>query len=159
MRYDALLGLGSNIGDKAANIARALELLTKAGDVGLVRQSRLYQSAPWGVADQDWFVNACAAVATDLSAHELLECCLAVENQMGRVRRQKWGPRLVDVDILTYRGETIDLPDLQVPHPLIEQRSFVLVPLAEIGPGEVVRGHYVRDLAAAIDKAGLAALP
>lgn len=144
--YDALIGIGSNVGEKARNIERALDLLCADGAVRLVRRSGLYRSAPWGIVDQDWFVNAAAAVATDLDAHALLRRCLAVEDKMGRVRSQKWGPRLVDVDILTYRGTTIETPVLKVPHPFIEQRSFVLVPLEEIAPGEIVRGKNIRTL-------------
>lgn len=149
--FDALIGIGSNVGDKAENIARAVSLLTADGAVRLIRVSGLYRSPPWGILDQDWFVNAAAAVATDVAAHELLRRCLAVEDEMGRVRRQKWGPRLVDVDVLTYRAQTIDTPDLKVPHPFIEQRPFVLVPMLEIAPGECIRGRTVRDLARAID--------
>lgn len=150
-RYDALIGIGSNVGDKAANIAQALELLTADGAVRLVARSRLYRSAPWGILEQDWFVNACAAVATNVGPHDLLARCLEAETRMGRVRGRKWGPRLVDVDVLTYRGETIDTGDLTVPHPFIEQRSFVLVPLMDIAPDEMIRGRSVRALAAAID--------
>jgi 2-amino-4-hydroxy-6-hydroxymethyldihydropteridine diphosphokinase len=149
--YDALIGMGSNVGDKAGNIVRATTLLCADGAVRLVKQSRLYRSAPWGILEQDWFVNAATAVATELSAQELLQRCLAVEDEMGRVRQQKWGPRLVDVDVLTYRNQTIDTPDLKVPHPFIEQRSFVLVPLLDLAPGEHVRGRTISELARAID--------
>jgi 2-amino-4-hydroxy-6-hydroxymethyldihydropteridine diphosphokinase len=149
--FDALIGIGSNVGDKAQNIARAVSLLTADGAVRLVKASGLYRSPPWGILDQEWFVNAAAAVATDVAANELLRRCLAVEDEMGRVRRQKWGPRLVDVDVLTYRAQTIDTPDLKVPHPFIEQRPFVLVPMLEIAPEERVRGRTIRDLARAID--------
>lgn len=149
--FDALIGIGSNVGDKAENIGRALELLTADDSVGIVKVSGLYRSPPWGILEQDWFVNAAAAVATDLSAHDLLRRCLAVEDEMGRVRRQKWGPRLVDVDVLTYRRQTIDTPDLKVPHPFIEQRPFVLVPLLEIAPDEPIRGRPVRELVRSID--------
>jgi 2-amino-4-hydroxy-6-hydroxymethyldihydropteridine diphosphokinase len=149
--YDALIGIGSNVGDKAGNIARAVDLLCADGAVRLVAMSRLYRSAPWGIQEQDWFVNGAAAVATDVTPHDLLQRCLAVEDAMGRVRSVKWGPRLVDVDVLTYRGVTIDTPDLKVPHPFIEQRSFVLVPLLDIAVDEIVRGRTVRELATAID--------
>ncbi|MBA4131907.1 MAG: 2-amino-4-hydroxy-6-hydroxymethyldihydropteridine diphosphokinase [Hyphomicrobium sp.] len=149
--YDALIGIGSNVGDKAGNIARAVGLLCADGAVRLVAMSRLYRSAPWGILEQDWFVNGAAGVATEVTPHELLRRCLAVEDAMGRVRSVKWGPRLVDVDVLTYRAETIDMPDLKVPHPFIEKRSFVLVPLLDIAADEIVRGRAVRDLAAAID--------
>ncbi|MGE5266456.1 MAG: 2-amino-4-hydroxy-6-hydroxymethyldihydropteridine diphosphokinase [Deltaproteobacteria bacterium] len=157
--FDALIGIGSNVGDKAQNIARAVSLLTADGAVRLVKVSGLYRSPPWGILDQDWFVNAAAAVKTDLPAHELLRRCLAVENEMGRVRQQKWGPRLVDVDVLTYRRETIDTHELKVPHPFIEQRPFVLVPLLEIAPDEPVRGRRVRDLARDIDVSDCVPLP
>jgi 2-amino-4-hydroxy-6-hydroxymethyldihydropteridine diphosphokinase len=149
--YDALIGIGSNVGDKAGNIARAKALLCADGAVRLVKQSRLYRSAPWGILEQDWFVNAAAAVATELSAHDLLQRCLAVEDEMGRVRQQKWGPRLVDIDVLTYRNQTIDTPELKVPHPFIEQRAFVLLPLLDLAPGGLVRGRTIRELARAID--------
>lgn len=153
--YDALIGLGSNMGDKRANIARAIQLLCREGDIRLVRRSRDYRSAPWGVTDQDWFVNAVAAVATEMPAELLLNRCLAVEDTMGRVRREKWGPRLVDVDVLTYRGETIETPRLKVPHPFIEQRSFVIVPMAEIAPDEVVRGQRIAALADSLEACDL----
>ncbi len=149
--YDALIGIGSNVGNKAANIAHAIDLLCADGAVKRVAISRLYRSAPWGILEQDWFVNAAVAVATEVTAHELLRRCLAAEDAMGRVRSVKWGPRLVDVDVLTYRGEVIDTPDLKVPHPFIEQRSFVLVPLLDIAADEIVRDRTVRELAAAID--------
>ncbi len=132
--FDAALGLGSNMSDKAANIERAIELLTADGGVKLVDRSRNYKSAPWGVADQDWFVNACVTVQTDLSARALLKRCQDVENNMGRERKQKWGPRLIDVDILTYRDQTIRETDLIVPHPHIAERGFVMIPLQEVAP-------------------------
>ena len=152
--YDALIGIGSNVGDKAANIVRAIEILCSDGAVRLVAASRLYRSAPWGILDQDWFVNGAAAVATDVAPHELLRRCLAVEDAMGRVRSVKWGPRLVDVDVLTYRGQTIDTPDLKIPHPFIEQRSFVVLPMMDLAPDEVVRGRRVRELLAALPADG-----
>lgn len=145
--YDALIGFGSNVGDKAANIHRAVELLCKDDAVRLCRLSRLYRSEPWGIAEQDWFVNACAAVATKLTAESLLDRCLAVEDRMGRRRTVKWGPRVIDVDVLTYRGDTIDTPRLTVPHPFIAQRSFVALPLAEIAPSEMIGGRTVREIA------------
>lgn len=139
--FDALIGLGSNIGDKAANIGRAIGLLTEPGDIRLVRASRLYRTAPWGVLDQDWFVNACISIATDLAPHALLARCLAVEQEMKRVRAERWGPRVIDVDVLVYRDVTLSDPDLTLPHPRIAERAFVLVPLAEIAPGLQIGGH------------------
>jgi len=139
--FDASIGLGSNVGDKRSNIARAIELLTADAAVQLVARSRDYRSAPWGVLEQDWFVNAVITVATALPARQLLERCQRVENEMGRVRKQKWGPRLIDVDVLTYRDQIIDEPDLKVPHPLIAERGFVVVPLKEVAPDLTIRGQ------------------
>jgi 2-amino-4-hydroxy-6-hydroxymethyldihydropteridine diphosphokinase len=149
--FDALIGLGSNVGDKPANIARAVSLLTEKGDVRLVASSRLYRSAPWGVLDQDWFVNACIAVATGLTPQELLARCLAVEQAMKRVREQRWGPRVIDVDVLTYRDLTVNEPDLTLPHPRIAERAFVLVPLAEIAPTLTIEGHGLAHWLARLD--------
>lgn len=150
--YDALLGLGSNIGDKLSNIERALDLLCADGAIRLVRRSRAYRTAAWGKTDQDWFVNICASIATALDPHALLVRCLGVEQQLGRVRRERWGPRIVDIDILTYRDAIIDTADLKIPHPLIEQRAFVLVPLVEIAPDETVRGVPVSQLVARVGR-------
>ena len=153
--FDAAIGLGSNIGDKAGNIARAIALLTAKGGIRLVAASRLYTSPPWGVVEQDTFANACITIATQLSPHDLLRRCQTVENEMGRVRQQKWGPRLIDVDILTYRGETISTPDLTVPHPFIGQRAFVLLPLAEVAPGLVIGGQTLGALISRADVSGV----
>lgn len=148
-KFDALIGLGSNIGDKTANITRAITLLTFDGAITLAARSRDWKSAAWGKRDQDWFVNAAIAVKTSLPARELLTRCQSVENEMGRVRREHWGPRVIDVDILTYRSDTIDAPDLKVPHPLITERAFVLAPLADIAPDLKLRGQSVKDWLAA----------
>ncbi|MBN8913773.1 MAG: 2-amino-4-hydroxy-6-hydroxymethyldihydropteridine diphosphokinase [Rhizobiales bacterium] len=149
--YDALIGLGSNIGDKAANIAQAIALLTEKGDIRLIAESRLYRTAPWGVKDQDWFVNACIAVATDLSPRDLLARCLSVESDMKRVRKQRWGPRVIDVDVLTYRDAAMDDPDLTLPHPRITERAFVLVPLMDIAPEIEIAGHVPAHWLARLD--------
>lgn len=147
--FDATIGLGSNIGDKAANIDTAIAMLTRDGDVRLVARSRKYRSAPWGVMDQDWFVNAAISIATELSAHALLHKCQHVENEMGRVRKQRWGPRLIDVDVLTYRDQIIDTADLKVPHPLIAERSFVLLPLRDVARDVRIGGATLDQLIAA----------
>jgi len=156
--FDALIGLGSNIGDKAANIARAIELLTEPGDIRLVRASRLYRTAPWGVLDQDWFVNACIAVKTELPPRELLARCLGVEQEMKRVREQRWGPRLIDVDVLVYRGIVMTEADLILPHPRITERAFVLVPLLEIAPKLKIGGHPLEHWLGGVDSADVVPL-
>lgn len=154
----ALLGLGSNIGDKTANIARAIELLAAEPGIRFTAQSRVWRTPPWGVTDQDWFANACVAVSTTLSARELLVQCQAVENTMGRVRTLRWGPRVVDVDILTFGELQIDEPDLVIPHPRIAERAFVLAPLADIASDRLVGGRRVQDWLALADRTGLVPL-
>ena len=156
--FDAAIGLGSNVGDKRANIARAVSLLTSDGDIRLVARSRDYRSAPWGVLEQDWFVNAVITVSTALSARQLLQRCQRVENEMGRVRLRKWGPRLIDVDVLAYRDQVIDEPDLKVPHPLIAERGFVVVPLKEVAPSLSIRGQSLDQMLERLDTADLEAL-
>ena len=156
--FDAAIGLGSNVGDKRANIARAVSLLTSDGDIRLVARSRDYRSAPWGVLEQDWFVNAVITVSTALSARQLLQRCQRVENEMGRVRLRKWGPRLIDVDVLAYRDQVIDEPDLKVPHPLIAERGFVVLPLKEIAPSLSIRGQSLDQMLERLDTADLEAL-
>jgi 2-amino-4-hydroxy-6-hydroxymethyldihydropteridine diphosphokinase len=149
--YDAILALGSNIGNRIENIDEAIRRLGSGGVVEVIARSRLYRTAPWGVLDQDWFVNACVAVRTKLSPHALLKHCQGVENDMGRVRARHWGPRVIDVDILVFRDRQIRDPDLVVPHPLIAERGFVLVPLRDVAPDLMLGGKSVDALLAAID--------
>lgn len=141
----AYLGLGSNIGDKRGNIARALAIITRDPAIRLVVRSRDFRSAPWGVTSQDWFVNACAAVETSLAPERLLAQCLAAEEELGRVRIERWGPRIVDCDVLVYGDVVSDDPSLTLPHPRLTERGFVLVPLAEIAPGLMIGGKSVQE--------------
>lgn len=149
--FDALIGLGSNVGDKAANIAHAVELLTAPGDIRLLRSSKLYRTAPWGVLDQDWFVNACIAIATKLPPHELLARCLGVEETMRRVRERRWGPRVIDLDVLVYRDVTLNEPGLMLPHPRIQERGFVLVPMSDVAPDVKIAGEPIANWLARVD--------
>lgn len=130
----AALGLGSNIGDKQAYLADALERLAATPGITVLSRSSLYRTEPWGMTDQDWFLNACALVETELSATALLARCLEVEQELGRVRDIRWGPRKIDIDVLVYGDEQIDADGLTIPHPRMAERAFVLVPLAEIWP-------------------------
>ena len=152
--YDAIVALGSNIGDTRANMAQALTLLCADGVVGIVTRSRDFKTPPWGITDQPWFANACASVRTALDAHALLERCLDVERQMGRVRLQKWGPRIIDLDVLVHNQGAIAEADLELPHPRITERAFVLAPLADVDPDLVLNGKSVREWLAQTDTTG-----
>lgn len=134
----AFVGLGANLGDREKAIRRAAEL------IGARRVSSIRETEPWGLVDQPLFLNAVAEVETGLSACELLERLLEVERALGRVRGgERWGPRVIDLDLLLYGGEEIDEPGLEVPHPELHRRLFVLEPLAELDPELIVpgRGH------------------
>ncbi len=154
-RADAILGLGSNMGDKRANLNLAIALLEAGGHITLVARSRDWRTPPWGVTDQDWFVNACIAVSTALEPRALLERCQNVENEMARVRTRHWGPRIIDVDILFYGDTRISETDLVIPHPRITERAFVLGPLSDIAPNMDIGGETVADRLAAIDRTGV----
>ena len=127
------LGLGSNIGDRAANLADALVHLARRGG-HLVRLSSVYETAPVGFTDQPDFLNMVICVDVALDPPEMLRACLAIESAMGRVRRQRWGPRIIDIDLLLWDGPPVETADLELPHPRMAERQFVLVPLAEIAP-------------------------
>lgn len=156
--FDCIVALGSNLGDKAGNLDRAITLLTEVGDVRLLARSRNYATEPWGKTDQDWFVNAAISVATSLSPRLLLTRCKDIERRMGRVEIERWGPRIVDLDLLVYRGITIDEPDLVLPHPHIGARAFVLAPLMDLDPDLVIGGKSVREMYAAIDHSSVRVL-
>lgn len=157
-RARAFLGLGGNIGDVRATIRDALAALD-AGGARLVSRSADYETPPWGKTDQQAFVNACAVVETALAPHELLALCLDVEKRLGRVRLEKWGPRVIDIDVLAYEQRVIATPDLIVPHRYMLERAFVLVPLAEIAPDLVVGGESVAEHARHFDATGIVRLP
>jgi 2-amino-4-hydroxy-6-hydroxymethyldihydropteridine diphosphokinase len=127
----AFVGLGSNLGDRLANLQRAVGLLAARNGVTVVASSRVYETAPVGPAQPD-YLNAVVEAATILGAREVLETCLSVEEELGRVRAERWGPRLIDLDLLLFGDQTIDEPGLTVPHPRMFERLFVLVPLVEL---------------------------
>ena len=128
----AAIGLGSNLGDRAANIANGVAALGELGS--LYRVSTLYETAPIGGPKQGPFLNAVAVVETELPPGVLLERCLEIERESGRERRERWGPRTLDLDILLYGSQTVDGPGLTVPHPRLTERRFVLEPLLEVWP-------------------------
>ncbi len=147
------LGLGGNLGDPAAAIAGALRCLAGRGHLRIGAVSSLYRTAPWGPVAQPDFANACALAATDLAPRELLAEIKAVEVQLGRRLGERWGPRLIDIDILFYAGSTVEAPDLVIPHASLFERAFVLVPLAEIAPDLVIAGRRIVEAANSLDRA------
>jgi 2-amino-4-hydroxy-6-hydroxymethyldihydropteridine diphosphokinase len=132
--HAAYIGLGSNLDDPAAQLDEARRRLTLIDGVAITRVSSYYATAPVGVLDQPWFINAAIELKTTRSPEDLLAALLQVEDDMGRVRTQRWGPRLVDLDLLLYNNNVVNTPRLQVPHPEMARRGFVLLPLAEIAP-------------------------
>ena len=154
---EVLLGLGGNLGDPAATIAAALTRLDRGG-VRILRRSGFYRTAPWGVADQPDFVNLCAVAETALPPQALLALIHGIEADLGRERRERWGPRVIDIDILIYGDAAVDEPGLTMPHPRLTERAFVLVPLAEIAGGVAIAGKTVRAWAEAVDRGGVSPL-
>jgi len=130
----AYIGIGSNLGEKMENCRRAVEAIGSDAGNRLVRCSRFYRTEPVGKKDQEWFINGVAAVETTMGPRELLEFLLSVEKEMGRTRKERWGPRIIDLDILFYGDRVRNEEGLQIPHPRLHERRFVLVPLKDIAP-------------------------
>lgn len=129
------LGMGSNIGDRTRRLEQAAELIAKLPDTEVVRLSSVYETEPWGLSGQRDFLNQVAEIRTDLSPDGLLEACRAIETRLGRKRKNRWGPRTIDIDILYFGTAVVDEENLRIPHPAVAGRRFVLAPLAEIAPG------------------------
>jgi 2-amino-4-hydroxy-6-hydroxymethyldihydropteridine diphosphokinase len=149
MTVRAYLGLGSNLGDRLRYLQRAVDLLDEAPGVRVLRSSRVYETDPVGGPPQPPYLNAVVEVETDLAPPDLLRAAHDVEQALGRVRTLRWGARTIDVDILTYGREEIrsDRPDLEVPHPRMHERGFVLVPLLELDADPALPGgRRVSDL-------------
>lgn len=151
----AYLSLGGNLGEPAKAMAAALRMLDADSTTRVVAVSSLYRTPPWGKLDQPDFLNAAAEVATRQTPHGLLDLCLKAELALKRVRKERWGPRIVDIDVLTFDDVSLHEPGLELPHPRILERAFVLVPLAEIAPQFVIAGRTVAEHVAAIDRAGI----
>ena len=148
----AYVGIGANLGPREETLRRAVELLGRADGVEVVGVSELRESDPVGVIDQPPVLNGAVAIETMLPARAILDLLLEIERSLGRVRGERWGPRVVDLDLLVYGNEMVDEPGLHVPHPHVHERRFALEPLAEINPElEIpVRGT-VSALLAALD--------
>lgn len=154
IQVGVFLGLGANLGDRRATLRAAAQRIREV--VSNVRVSSLYETEAWGVTEQPPFLNAVARGRTSLSPLDLLDAMQTIENDLGRIRMEHWGPRAIDIDILLYGTESIEEPRLVVPHPYMTQRSFVLRPLADLAAGLTLPdGSLVGELLTTIDQSGL----
>lgn len=154
----ACIGLGANLGDAPSAVRQAQAALAGLPQTRLLAASRLYRTPAWGHEDQPAFINAAALLDTGLPAELLLDQLLDIEQRFGRIRLpgERWGPRTLDLDLLLYGEQRIDLPRLRVPHPHLHERAFALVPLAEIAPEAAIAGHgTVKSVLAGIDACGI----
>jgi len=134
------LALGSNVGVREQYLREAIQALTATPGIKLIAVSKVFETDPVGYVEQDAFLNMVIAIETELSPTELLEHVLSIEQTLGRVRLIRWGPRVIDIDIILYGNEQIDLPNLQIPHPAMKERAFVLVPLRDVWQGGTFLG-------------------
>jgi 2-amino-4-hydroxy-6-hydroxymethyldihydropteridine diphosphokinase len=141
------IGIGSNLGDREGNCLRAIELMEERG-LEVKGRSRTYETEPWGVKDQPRFINMAVSVETELAPQKLLSLLKEIEKLLGRTETVRYGPRTIDLDILLYDTLVVKEGDMEIPHPLMHERDFVLVPLAEIAPEAVhpVMGKTIREL-------------
>jgi 2-amino-4-hydroxy-6-hydroxymethyldihydropteridine diphosphokinase len=151
----AYLALGGNLGDRIAALREAARRIGKLPGTEVIACSRIYETPPWGKTDQAPFANAVLAVRTGLSPEHLLDSALAIEAAMGRERRERWGPRLIDIDVLAHGKARIASPKLTLPHPAMAERAFVLVPLLEIAPDFRLGRTSAATLLAKLDRAGI----
>ena len=158
---EALIALGGNVGNVRDTLERAIARFCDGTEVRLSARSSDYRTPPWGIADQPSFVNLCIMVETSLSPHALLARAQKVERAFGRDRgkERRFGPRTLDIDILTYGDISLDEADLTLPHPRLFERAFVLVPLAEIAPDRVIAGRSVSAALAQRSIRGIERLP
>lgn len=153
---EVYVALGSNLGDRAHNLAAARDALGR-GALIIERASSIYETEPWGAANQGPYLNQAVLGRTQLAPRALLAKLLEIERELGRDRShaERFGPRVIDLDILLYEGVVLSEPDLQIPHPRMMERAFVLVPLAEIAPELEVGGTRIKDALAKLDRSGV----
>jgi 2-amino-4-hydroxy-6-hydroxymethyldihydropteridine diphosphokinase len=154
---EALIAFGGNLGDARAIMNCAIASFCDGDNVRLKARSSDYRTPPWGVTEQPPFINACIAVQTGLPPRELLARAHATERAFGRdrAREQRWGPRILDIDLLAYEDLLLREPDLILPHPRLFERAFVLVPLAEIAPERIIAGRKVSEALSRLDTADI----
>ncbi len=150
------IALGSNLGDSQQILEQALQTLDQIPGIKVKTHSSWYRTAPIGPTQPD-FLNGCALLQVQINPHNLLQTLLGIEDDFGRVRQERWGPRTLDLDVLLFENQIVATPDLEVPHPRLRERAFVLVPLAEIAPDwiEPVSGKTVAQLATQVDQSGV----
>jgi 2-amino-4-hydroxy-6-hydroxymethyldihydropteridine diphosphokinase len=155
LSHTVYIAMGTNLGDRLGNLRAAIAAL--APDIQRLDESSIYETEPWGYADQPPFLNMVLRAATDLSSRDLLNRLKGIESTLGRMPSFRNGPRLIDLDILFYDDIILDTPALVIPHPRLHQRAFVLVPLAEIAPGLMhpVLGLSVAHLVETVDRRGV----
>jgi 2-amino-4-hydroxy-6-hydroxymethyldihydropteridine diphosphokinase len=151
----AALGLGGNIGDPRGQMAAAIRSLAANPAIEIRAVSALYKTPPWGKTDQPPFLNAAVLIETQLQPRALLAEMLAVEQQLGRQREERWGPRSLDIDILLFGFETIAEPGLHIPHPRLHERAFALAPLADVVPEARFGGRSAAEWLAGVDRTGI----
>jgi 2-amino-4-hydroxy-6-hydroxymethyldihydropteridine diphosphokinase len=134
MGHIAYIGIGSNLGDKVYQCETAISDILRADQNKLLAKSSLFKTKPIGYTSQDWFINGVIKIETDLEPLELLQVLKDIESRLGREKTFRWGPRVIDLDILLFDEEEIEMEGLQIPHPRLQERQFVLIPLAEIDP-------------------------
>ena len=157
---NVLLGFGGNVGDVRTTLSNAVATFADGNGVTLRSASSHYRTPPWGVLNQPRFINMAISVETRLTPKELLQRAMNVEASLGRDRSQgRWGPRTLDIDLLSYDDLVIDEPGLILPHPRMFERAFVLVPLNEIVPGRVIAGRNIKQALAQLDDRGVERLP
>lgn len=146
-REDVAFGLGGNVGDSVGAVREAFRLLAASPLLERLELSSLWRTPPWGKTDQAWFINAVAAGATRGAPRDLLALALDVERRIGRVRGERWGPRLIDVDLLYVGDRIVEERQLTLPHPHMAERGFVIVPLAELRPLQLIDGRTAQERA------------
>jgi len=141
------IGIGSNLGNREENCEKAIKLL-EANDIKVTKRSSMTETEPWGVKDQPKFINMAVEIETDLDPDEILSHLKKIESEIGRIPAERWGPRKIDLDILFYDDLILNKPGLEIPHPLIAEREFVLKPLSEIAPEKIhpVLQKKIKDL-------------
>ncbi|MCI0896731.1 MAG: 2-amino-4-hydroxy-6-hydroxymethyldihydropteridine diphosphokinase [Chloroflexi bacterium] len=149
----AYLGLGTNLGDREQNLVQAVNALNAGPELAVLRTSGIYETAPWGLTNQPDFLNTAAEISTTLSPRQLLDRIKDLEHQLGREAGPRFGPRLIDIDILLFGDLVVDEPDLRIPHASLHLRAFALVPLAELTPNSVhpILGITIAKLAGQVD--------